>query len=97
MMLPLGIYRVVETKAPAGYELGDINRLVILFNKNQIVTTEIVNEFSEIEDVDPLPLPEEEDTNSLPQTGEASSSVFYVLGLFSLMVGSQSFRRKKER
>ena len=97
MMLPLGIYRVVETKAPAGYELGDINRMVILFNKNQIVTTEIVNEFGEIEDVDPLPLPEEEDTNSLPQTGEASSSVFYVLGLFSLMVGSQSFRRKKER
>ena len=96
MMLPLGIYRVVETKAPAGYELGDINRMVILFNKNQIVTTEIVNEFGEIEDVDPLPLPEEEDTNSLPQTGEASSSVFYVLGLFSLMVGSQAFRRKKE-
>lgn len=97
MMLPLGIYRVVEIKAPAGYELGNINRMVILFNKNQTVTTEIVNEFGEIEDVDPLPLPEDDDTNGLPQTGEASSSAFYVLGLFSLMVGSQALRRRKER
>jgi len=88
---------VVEIKAPAGYELGNINRMVILFNKNQTVTTEIVNEFGEIEDVDPLPLPEDDDTNSLPQTGEASSSAFYVLGLFSLMVGSQALRRRKER
>ncbi len=95
MMLPLGIYRVVETKAPTGYVLGNINRMVILFTKNQTVTTEIINEFDEIEDVDPLPLPEDED--NLPQTGEASGSAFYVLGLFSLMVGSQALRRRKNQ
>lgn len=95
VVLPLGMYRVVELKAPEGYVKTNVNRLVILFNKNQVVTTEIVNQFEEIEDVDPLPLPEDED--NLPQTGESSSSLFYILGLFSLMVGTGTMRRKEQR
>lgn len=96
MILPLGIYRVVETAAPEGYELGNINRMVILFTKDQVVTTEIVNEFIEIEDVEPLPLPEDEDDDHLPKTGVASGSMFYLLGLFSLMAGGVSLRRKNK-
>lgn len=96
MILPLGIYRVVETAAPEGYELGNINRMVILFTKDQVVTTEIVNEFIEIEDVEPLPLPEDDDDDHLPKTGVASGSMFYFLGLFSLMAVGVSLRRKNK-
>lgn len=70
--------------------------MVILFTKDQVVTTEIVNEFIEIEDVEPLPLPEDDDDDHLPKTGIASGSMFYFLGLFSLMAGGVSLRRKNK-
>ncbi|NLB21373.1 MAG: Cna B-type domain-containing protein, partial [Clostridium sp.] len=103
VILPLGMYRVTEVTAPKGYDKKDISRLVVLYEDGKTMNLEIVNEKTK-NGFGTLP-----DTGggtssgggtytpTLPKTGSTVQPILYILGLFSLFVGTSELRRKPKR
>lgn len=58
--LPLGTYIITETAAPENYIMDEESKTVILDEEDEMMELVVVNIF-ELEEVEPLPLPEDEE------------------------------------
>ncbi len=99
MVLPIGMYRVTETKAPTGYDKSNFSRLIDLQKNGETYTLEVVNTKSK-----PGALPNTGAGSTtagqgykptLPKTGSSNQPILYVLGLFSIFAGGCELLRKK--
>jgi len=92
VILPLGTYIVTEISAPEDYIIDDTPKTVLLDEDGEVLELTMVN-ILEIEDVEPKPLPEEEE--ELPKTGSENVNYLYGLGLILILGGAVLLSKKK--
>jgi len=92
VILPLGTYIVTEISAPEDFIMDDEPKTVILDEDGEVLELTVVN-ILEIEDVEPLPLPEEEE--ELPKTGSENVNYLYGLGMILILGGAVLLSKKK--
>ncbi|MBR0575669.1 Cna B-type domain-containing protein [Proteiniclasticum sp. BAD-10] len=85
VILPLGSYTVMETKAPENYIMDAEAKTVRLTTDKEEVTLRVVNVL-EIEDVENKPL---------PSTGSAGGALYLLLGLTLLGAGLLLLKKQK--